>query len=306
MIKNLVALMRPKQWIKNLFVFLPMFFGGALLRPECWLAAGCAFLLFSLAASSIYCLNDIIDAPADALHPRKRFRPILPKVSPRAAMTLSAILALTAVIASFFIPETPGPLLCPDHTAMIERWLAAPAIILAYIFLNVCYCIGLKHVSIVDVMMVSFGFVLRILLGGVVCDIPLSPWIVVMVFLLALFIAFAKRRDDLVIAREKGISPRRSSMEYNIPFLNQTLAILGAVMMVGYLMYCLNPATTEQFHSQYIYVTAIFVLAALLRYLQITLVEAKSGSPTEIIYSDRFLQLSILLWLLTFFLLIYL
>lgn len=289
MMRDLLRLVRPAQWVKNGVVFLPMFFGGMLLDPRCWLMSLAAFLSFCLAASSVYCLNDAIDAESDRKHPVKCSRPVASgRVGLTAAYTLSILLGVAAVAAAVMIPGI---------------W--PPVIIASYLLINLLYCFGLKRVSLLDVMMVSSGFVLRLAMGGVSCGIALSPWIVIMVFLLSLMMAFAKRRDDLVIAGRTGRNPRRSSINYNIPFLNQVLAILGAVIMVCYLMYCIAPGTIRQFGTPYVYLTSVFVLAGLLRYLQVALVVEDSGSPTRIALTDRFLQSCVALWALSFSVIIY-
>lgn len=302
-----LQLLRPKQWIKNSFLFLPMFFGGELFSIRCWINSLCGAFIFALASSAIYAFNDARDVEADRNHPKKCKRPVASgKISTKTAFLISALLALTAVTLSTITPiSLHTPNFTPDHSEIIRLQIGAIIIISGYIFINIAYSLGLKNISILDVMIVSVGFVLRLAMGGIVCNIILSPWIIVMVFLLALFLAFAKRRDDLVIARSSGISPRSSSADYNIPFLNQTLAILAAVLMIGYIMYALSPVTTSRLSSDYIYTTSIFVLAALLRYLQITIVNEQSGSPTDIILNDRFMQICVILWALTFALMIY-
>lgn len=284
-----------------------MFFGGELFSIRCWINSLCGAFIFALASSAIYAFNDARDVEADRNHPKKCKRPVASgKISTKTAFLISALLALTAVILSTITPiSLHTPNFTPDHSEIIRLRIGAIIIISGYIFINIAYSLGLKNISILDVMIVSVGFVLRLAMGGIVCNIILSPWIIVMVFLLALFLAFAKRRDDLVIARSSGISPRSSSADYNIPFLNQTLAILAAVLMIGYIMYALSPVTTSRLSSDYIYTTSIFVLAALLRYLQITIVNEQSGSPTDIILNDRFMQICVILWALTFALMIY-
>lgn len=291
MLAAIISLIRPQQWIKNLFVFLPMFFGGMLLSLQSWTSSLLAFATFCLASSSIYCLNDARDAESDRRHPEKCKRPVASgEVSENTAYIISFILGLAAIsIAYFFITSIYGVIVTG-----------------VYILLNILYCYGLKQYNLLDVMIIAIGFDLRLALGGVACGIKLSPWIVVMVFLLALFLAFGKRRDDLVISRRTGKNPRKSSQGYNISFLNQTLAILGAVMLVAYVMYSLSDTTIQQFHSEYVYFTSIFVIAGLLRYLQVAMVDESSGSPTKVAYTDRFLQICVAGWIVSFLLIIYL
>ena len=186
MLKAICNLLRPFQWVKNGFVFLPMFFAGQLSNLSCWSEAIIGFVSFSLAASSIYCLNDIMDVKEDRLHPVKKNRPIASGIiSIRNAWIVCFVLAIMSV----------GLCIVLIHPVDVK----AAIIITIYLLLNVAYCLKLKKIAIVDVVIVSFGFVLRIILGGVVTSIWISPWIVLLTFLLALFLAIAKRRDDVIL-----------------------------------------------------------------------------------------------------------
>ena len=288
----LLKLIRPWQWVKNVFVLLPMFFAGKLLEPLCWREALIMFAAFSMAASAVYCFNDAKDAEADRQHPKKRFRPVAAgKVSRTCAFMLATLFSVLA--------------LCLCYFANADEWLTLAGILLLYLLLNLAYCLKLKQIGILDVMIVSFGFVLRLASGGIACDIWLSPWIVSLTFLLALFLAFAKRRDDVVIQRDKGIEMRKSVRQYNLDFLNQTLGIIAAVTIVCYIMYTVSPEVTKRLGSDYVYITAIFVLGGILRYLQISIVKENSGSPTKVVLHDRFIQLMVVLWALVFAAIIY-
>ncbi|MCK7555052.1 UbiA prenyltransferase family protein [Chitinophaga sedimenti] len=175
-----------------------------------------------------------------------------------------------------------------------------------YFVMNIAYSFGLKNISIPDIIIVSIGFVLRVKAGGIAANIPVSEWLMIMVFLLALFPAIAKRRDDVLLKIESGMDMRKASKGYNMDFLNVSLALVSAIIIVAYLMYCMSPETMTRFHTYRLYYTCIFVIAGLMRYLQITYVENNTGSPTKILYKDRFVQLTILLWILSFYVLIYL
>ena len=288
----ILKLIRPHQWVKNLFVFLPMFFDGELLNVAYLGAAVAAFFAFSFMASSIYCINDIKDVEGDRAHPRKCHRPVASgAVSERTAWVATLFLmALSVAISVICLGSGLGRVLM---------------ILGIYWLMNVAYCFRLKHVPIVDVFMVAIGFVLRLCLGGVVTDTELSPWIVCMTFLLTLFIAVAKRRDDVVIYEREGTVVRHTSTFYNLAFLNQTLGILASVTIVCYVLYTVSPETVARFNSRYVYVTAVFMLAGLLHYLRLVLVENRSGDPTAIVLHDRALMLCIALWLLSFLIIIY-
>ena len=291
--RNIIILLRPHQWLKNVFVFLPLFFHGDLGNVPMLVKALVAFFAYSLAASGIYCLNDLIDVEADRRHPKKRKRPIaLGAVSKGCACMLVALcwMASAAVIM----------LLGADAC-----WKAL-AIIVFYIVMNIAYCLKLKRMAIVDVFVIAVGFVLRMFIGGVVTGVSMSQWIVLMTFLLALFLAFAKRRDDVVIYEDAGVKARENVNRYNLPFMNQVIGIVCSITMVCYIMYTVSPETTVRMGSSHVYLTSVFVLAGIIRYLQLTIVDTKSGSPTKVLMKDRFVQCSIILWILSFVVLIYL
>lgn len=179
-----IALLRPHQWLKNIFVFLPLFFDKKLLHIDYLVNAIWAFAAFSLAASAIYCLNDIMDIEADKRHPKKRLRPLASgKITKAQAYVIMAILISASLAIACIALENKSLL----------------AIIAIYLVLNIGYCIRLKHIAIVDVFIIASGFCLRVAAGGVATDIWISQWIIMQTFLLALFLAFAKRRDDVII-----------------------------------------------------------------------------------------------------------
>ena len=292
-LKSLIQLLRPEQWTKNSFIFLPMFFSGQLLNTTMQLSCLLAFIAFSLAASSIYCLNDVYDVEADRLHPKKCKRPIASgKISVKTAYTVMTICFALSMSILFLFGGTAK--------------LALIALIAFYFVMNIAYCVKLKRYAIVDVIVISIGFVLRILVGGIATNIWLSEWIIIMTFLLALFLAFAKRRDDVVLYQNTGVSPRENTNRYNLDFMNQVMTVVSTVTIIAYIMYTLSSDVIERFHSRHIYITAVFVLVSIIRYLQITIVDLKSGNPTAVLLKDRFIQLCIAGWIISFLFIIYL
>ena len=288
---GLIRLMRPVQWLKNGFVFLPMFFGGSLTSGQAWWHSAIAFFTFCFAASAVYCLNDIVDASADRMHPVKCRRPVAAGlISVAQAIAVMLVCAAAAVVLPLLLLSGPA-----------VAWLAA-----GYLLLNVAYSLKLKQFAVVDVFIIATGFVLRVMAGGAACDIPLSPWIICMTFLITLFMAFAKRRDDVVIYERSGTLTRKNTVNYNLPFLDQAIGMLATITMVCYLMYCLSGEVMERLGSEHIYLTSIFVLAGLVRYLQLTIVMQQSGSPTRMLTTDRFLQVCVVGWLASFAAIIYL
>jgi 4-hydroxybenzoate polyprenyltransferase len=284
-----IKLLRPKHWVKNAFLFIPLFFAGEIFNTQKLFHLLVAFVAFSLIASSIYIINDYKDIEADKQHPVKCKRPLASgAISKTTALLLFALcILLGTVIAS-----------CVSGKFMFVLGI--------YFVLNLLYCFGLKNISILDIMILSTGFVLRVKSGGVTADVAMSEWLTIMIFLLALFMAIAKRRDDILIKQDSGKEMRKAASGYNMDFLNIMLALVSAVMIVCYLMYTISPETQARFHTYRLYYTTLFVIGGLLRYLQITYVENNTGSPTKILYKDRFIQLTILLWVLSFYVLIYL
>ena len=289
--KNLIRLIRPHQWVKNLVVLLPVFFGGALLHIESVYAGLVTALCYSFAASSIYCLNDIVDVEDDRQHPVKCHRPMASgAISIPQGYTLMFLMFVLSMLSTFLLRQSQ---------------LETACVILFYWLLNIAYCLKLKQYAIIDVCVVSFGFVLRILAGGYATGIHLSKWIVLMTFLLMLFLSFAKRRDDVVRMNETGHAPRQNTIRYNLTFINQAITITSSVTLVCYIMYTVSPETIQNFHTDYLYLTSVFVLVGLLRYIQIAVVDKRSGDPTKVMLHDRFMQFVVLAFGLAFLFIIY-
>ena len=293
--KNLLKLIRPHQWLKNVFCFLPLFFDGKAFEAIYFIPAIFAFFAFSFAASGIYCFNDIYDVEADKIHPIKCKRPIASgAIKVHAGYLIMACCLALSMIFTIFSPYQIDNGLC-----MVLSTIAF------YIVLNIAYCMLLKRKPIVDVFTISIGFVLRLLVGGFSTGIWMSHWIILMTFLLALFLAFAKRRDDVVIYEETGVKARKNIDRYNVAFMNQAIGIIASITMVCYILYTVSPEVVERFSSPYVYLTSIFVLAGIIRYLQITIVDIRSGSPTKVLMKDRFIQFVLLGWVLSFLCIIY-
>lgn len=284
-----LKLLRPSHWAKNLFLYIPLFFAGEIFNLQKVVELLIGFLAFSLIASSIYVINDYKDVEADRLHPVKCKRPIA-----------SGAVSKPAALVFFVLCLAIGGLLA---------WYVKPKfafVVGIYFIINILYTFGLKNISILDILILSTGFVLRVKAGGVAGSVAVSEWLMIMVFLLALFMAIAKRRDDVLIKTQSGQDMRKAVKGYNMDFMNVMLALVSAVIIVAYLMYTMAPVTMARFGTYRLYYTCLFVIGGLLRYLQITYVENNTGSPTKILYKDRFIQLTILLWVLSFYVIIYL
>ncbi len=275
--------MRPHQYIKNLFIFLPLFFALKITDSGLLFNTFIAFIAFSLTASAIYTLNDYHDIEEDKQHPKKKNRPLASgAISKSQAIIIMAVLSVSGFI------------------LMASFSLKAVGILAAYVLMNIAYSFYLKHVAILDVVIIAIGFVLRLFIGSAVTDIPLSMWIVLMTFLLALFMALAKRRDDMLIYLDTGKKMRKVIDGYNLQFLDTAMSIMASVVIVAYVIYTSSAEVIARVHSEYLYLTGIFVILGVMRYLQVALVLKDSGSPTKIVLKDRFMQLTLIGWVLSF------
>ena len=287
--KHVITLLRPQQWLKNIFVFTPLFFDRRIADWHYAWPCIVAFLVFCLTASGIYCLNDIRDAKADSRHPVKRWRPVASgQVSKGAAYAMMAVawataFALVAIFALYPLAST----------------------LLIYIAMNIAYCLKLKQMALLDVLIIAMGFVMRIVAGSQASGIALSPWIVITTFLLALFLALAKRRDDVVIFQTSGIKVRKNVERYDLVFLNLAVAMVGSATIVCYMLYTISPDVVGRLGCPHLYATSIFVLAGILRYMQLAFASNKCGSPTRVLLHDCGLQLCVVGWIIVFAIILY-
>jgi decaprenyl-phosphate phosphoribosyltransferase len=287
-IVNLVGLLRPKHWVKNTFLFIPAFFAAKIGNLDLFTLLLGGWAAFNLVASGVYILNDYRDIEADRLHPEKSRRPL-------ASGAVDPGLALAIMV------------LCMGGGLGLGWWLLPKFgfILAIYLAMNVGYSLGLKNIAILDTMIVAAGFVLRVKAGGVLAKVYVTEWLTVMVFLLALFMAFAKRRDDLLIKLQTGTDMRKAIKGYSLEFVNLCLPILSSIILVSYLMYALSPAVAGRLGTDRVYYTFLFVLAGVMRYLQLVYIHNDSGSPVKLLYRDRFIQLCIVGWVVGFYVIIY-
>jgi len=283
-----VKLFRLNNWVKNLFIFLPLFFSGEFFNPIKITNTFYVTLGFSLVTSFIYIINDILDLEFDKIHPKKKNRPI-------ASGKISVKQSLISGI-------------CLLSIGLIGVWNTSFNCFLLtifYIILNLLYSIKLKQIPIVDFIIVATGFVIRILIGGEIGNIELTQWMIVMVFLLSLFIAVTKRRDDVYQYELKNRINRKVVSEYTVEYMDKLITIISSTLLVSYLLYITSESVISRYPSRYLIISFLFVLIGVFRYNQITYVENKSGSPLKIFFKDLFLQITLFLWALTFFIIIY-
>lgn len=289
MLKDYISLLRPHQYIKNLFLFLPAFFSLQIKDVDILLRTSLAFLAFCCMASAVYILNDYKDREADRQHPIKKLRPLASgKIATPQALGIMCLLVVMGFLLSISLGKYVFYLLT------------------AYVFINVLYSFKLKHIPIIDIFIIALGFVIRIGVGAYAAPtpIPYSKWIILMTFLGAIFLGLAKRRDDVLLAAQ-GQKVRKSIDGYNLEFINGAMMIMASVLIVSYISYTISPEIQQNFNSEFLYLTVAFVILGVMRYLQISFVEKRSGNPAKILLTDVFLQLTILAWLITFVILIY-
>ena len=295
--RHIITLIRPHQWLKNLFVFTPLFFDRHATDWGYVWPCAVAFVAFCMAASGIYCFNDIHDVDADRQHPVKRMRPVASgAVSKQAAYITMGVAWIVAIMLVAWA--------C-IYCGSIRIGIGLIGTLLLYIVMNVTYCMKLKQIALLDVFIIATGFVLRIVAGGQATGIILSHWIVLTTFLLALFLAMAKRRDDVAIYESSGIKARKNIARYNMVFLNQSIGILGSITIMCYILYTVSNEVVERIGSHYLYTTSVFVLAGIMRYMQLTLVDRKSGSPTAVLLHDHFIHLCVAGWIVSFTIILY-
>jgi 4-hydroxybenzoate polyprenyltransferase len=278
MLSGLIRSMRPRQWTKNVFVFAALVFDKQLLIPESFVRTLAGFVLFCLVSSSVYIFNDIADIDADREHPQKRHRPIASGRLPLSVAWIAGIvLVLVALVGAYLLSE------------------AFALVVAAYFLLNIAYSKWLKHVLIVDVLVLAAGFVLRVDAGVRLIHVErFSPWLYVVMTLLALYLGFGKRRAELALLSHDAASHRKVLQGYTIRLLDQYILIVTGMTIIGYALYTFSAPNVPANHSMML--TIPFVVYAIFRYLYLIEVENSGGEPEEILLTDRPFQVSMLLW----------
>jgi len=260
-------------------VFAGLIFGQKLLNPADVVTAAAAFGLFCLFSGVVYLVNDIEDREADRHHPLKSKRPIASgALSAGTAWTAAAVISAGALLGAFFL----------------GRGFFIVGV--AYLLLQSAYSLWLKHGAILDVLAIAFGFVLRAVAGAVVLHVPFSHWLLVLTLLLALFLATAKRRSELVALAGGAANHRRSLEHYTLPMLDQMLSVVMACTLLAYAFYTISPETIAKFGTDHLLVTLPRPIYGLFRYLYLVHRGDSHGNPSDLLLSDRPLQVCILLW----------
>jgi len=285
--RALLASLRPHQWLKNLVVLAALVFSKHLFDADALARAAFALAVFCALAGTVYLVNDLTDLERDRLHPAKRMRPLASGgLAPNEARASAALLFVLALAASWLLG--PGFLLCA----------------VSYLALGLVYSLGLKHVVILDVLAVALGFVLRAVAGAFAIGVHFSPWLLVCTILLALFLALAKRRHELV-SLEDAASHRQILAEYSPYLLDQMIAVVTASCLTAYAFYTLAPETVEKYRTERLALTIPFVIYGIFRYLYLVHRRDQGGSPGDVLLADRPLLAAVALWAATMVLIVY-
>jgi 4-hydroxybenzoate polyprenyltransferase len=285
---HLLIALRPGQWTKNLLVFAGLIFSRHLFDPGSVAAAAGAFVIFCTLSGAVYLVNDIADRETDREHPLKRLRPIAAGALPIAlAWGAAAALAVGGIAGALAL----GP--------------GFATVALGYLTLHGLYSIALKHIVIIDVLVVAVGFVLRAAAGALAVGVEFSQWLLVCTILLALFIALAKRRHELVLLADGAVSHRRILGEYSPYLLDQMIAVVTASTLIAYIFYTISPDTTEKFGTPWLGLTIPFPLYGIFRYLYLVHQREGGGSPADLLLTDRPLLVCVMLWAAAVVLIIY-
>ena len=289
MVGALLEELRPQQWVKNGFVFAALIFSQSLARPDRCVKAALAALVFCLVSSAAYIMNDILDVAEDRHHPVKRLRPIASgRISATTAGWAGALVGIAGLV---------------EAARLDSRFFG---IVIAYLVLNACYSTFLKKIMLLDVFIVAAGFLFRVIAGGLVIRVAISPWLIVCTTLLALFIALSKRRHELALLGHRASESRANLANYTPYFLDQLISIVTASTVVTYALYTLSPDVQSKFPGKRLEITIPFVLYGIFRYLHLVHHHADGGNPSRVLFTDPVLLTVVFLWGLAVILIIYL
>ncbi|MCK5125330.1 MAG: decaprenyl-phosphate phosphoribosyltransferase [candidate division Zixibacteria bacterium] len=288
MIRDIIQLLRPHQWVKNGIVLAGLIFSGSAIHMGKDLNALIATAIFCLLSSTIYIINDIADAEADRKHPAKSNRPIASgRITVMPAIIIAIILGAGSLTWAYF-----------THWGFFITAIS-------YVILNILYSFVLKHVVLIDVMSIAAGFVLRALGGALVIDVDFSGWLLITSFLLAMFLALGKRRHEMVVLENGGKEHRKILEKYSTYFLDQLISVVTPAVLVCYLIYVISPDVKERLGTDYLYITVPFVIYGIFRYYYLIHQKNKGGSPTRILLTDLPIMITVFLWLSSSILLLY-
>jgi 4-hydroxybenzoate polyprenyltransferase len=287
-LRDIVSLLRPMQWSKNAVLFAALVFSKHLFQLDAVMLVTMGFLAFCALASGTYVMNDLWDCDRDREHPLKSLRPL---PSGRVGRKTAVAMAVGLIVVGL------------GGTALLSWGFGVLAA--SYFVLQLGYTFWLKEVVILDVMAIASGFVIRAVAGGVIIAVPVSPWLIICTFLLALFLGFSKRRHELILLEARATDHRASLKEYSPYFLDQMIAVVTASTVVAYAIYTVSPEVREKLGTDKLYLTIPFVLFGIFRYLYLVHQREEGGNPTQLLLSDRPLLVDVLLWIVTAAMLLY-
>jgi 4-hydroxybenzoate polyprenyltransferase len=312
-LKYLLLGMRPNQWVKNAFVFAGIVFAEQHLFTEPWALGrvALAFVLFCIVSGCVYLMNDLADIEQDRLHPKKKFRPLPSgRLSPTLARGAILVLGLSSLLLPWFIALSGSSqtLPRPGGLSMVRAWAkqlfidgtlgwyAFAVILLSYFLLQVAYTFRLKHVVIVDLFCIAGGFVLRALGGAAVLQVLITPWWLMCVLLLSLFLGLGKRRNELMVLEGSAAGHRRILQEYSLPLLDNLIGIVVACTILVYSQATFDAPSVPRRPFPFLMITIPFVIYALFRYLYLIYQKGEGGTPEELLLKDRPFFFSIAIW----------
>ncbi len=279
MLSDIIKTMRPRQWTKNLIIFAALIFSRRLFDMGDALRVVGGFILFCVLSGTVYMINDVVDREEDKRHELKRFRPIASgRLHHRTASVFAGVLAAASIAVAFSLGSTFG------------------IVAASYFLLMLVYSFFLKHVVILDVLVIAAGFVLRAVAGGCIIRVVISPWLLICTILLALFLALSKRRHELVLLEGEAANHRKILLEYTPYLLDQMIAVVTSSTVMAYALYTMWPRTIREV-SPNLYLTIPFVLYGIFRYLYLVHQKEEGGSPERLLLSDKPLMVDIILWI---------
>lgn len=286
--KALIQILRPSQWTKNIFVFVPLIFSKNLTHKDFLIEVLLGFLCFSLASSLVYVINDLTDIEKDKLHKIKKNRPIASgKISKSQALIIIFVLSILTSVSFLYTS------------------LDFNLVLIAYIALNILYSFVLKQIVIVDVLSVATGFMLRVIAGALIIEVPLSSWLILTTLFLSLFLAVTKRRSEFIIYENEN-NTRQVLKDYNLKLIDQFLAISAGGIIISYSLYSVAERTVNYFHTENLVFTTVFVIYGIFRYLFLIYKNNRGENSLELLIRDTPSIFNMILYGITIYYLIYL
>ncbi len=288
MIRDMWEALRPRQWAKNIVLFAGLMFSKNVFDPVSLGRVAAAFFVFCVAASGVYLLNDYLDREQDRHHPRKKLRPVASgRIHPPVALSMSIFLMAWSLAAGFLVG--------------INLFLTTAL----YLAIETLYSIVLKRIVILDVFCIASGFLLRVLAGVLVINVPVSNWLLVCTIFLSLFLALGKRRAEILLLQEHATHHRSVLSEYSLPLIDQMITIVTASTVLSYVLYTLSAETVSKFHTKNLLITSAFVIYGVFRYLYLIYQKNEGDAPDRLLFSDRPLLVNLGLYAAAVFIILY-